>query len=226
FIKNLKAIAINEAHCIWKWGESGFRPEYKNLGTLRALFPKVPIGVFSATMVRSVLSYVHTSLGMNNPSYIYQQTTSRDNISLVVARIKHPKSYKDLDFLFGKGTTARWQIPKTMIFIDNCSETVAMAQYLRALLPAALSPDSVSIVRSYHGHLEGLTREDIIESMQEGNCLIIVCTEACGMGLDLADIRRTLIWKVEKHLTLAELWQRSGRCVCDRLLMGVAILFV
>ncbi|HEB80145.1 MAG TPA: ATP-dependent DNA helicase RecQ, partial [Rhodospirillales bacterium] len=44
----LKLIAIDEAHCISRWGPS-FRPEYEDLSRLGALFPGVPIAALTAT---------------------------------------------------------------------------------------------------------------------------------------------------------------------------------
>ena len=41
-------IAIDEAHCISRWGPS-FRPDYEELTRLSDLFPKVPISAFTAT---------------------------------------------------------------------------------------------------------------------------------------------------------------------------------
>ena len=41
-------IAIDEAHCISRWGPS-FRPDYEDLARLSELFPGVPLSAFPAT---------------------------------------------------------------------------------------------------------------------------------------------------------------------------------
>src|SRR5262249_57424052 len=45
--------AIDEAHCISEWGHE-FRPEYRQLNSLRLNFPDRPIAAFTATATRPV----------------------------------------------------------------------------------------------------------------------------------------------------------------------------
>src|SRR5215471_14725997 len=50
---NVSAIAVDEAHCISEWGHD-FRPEYRQLATLRPLFPAVPMMALTATATERV----------------------------------------------------------------------------------------------------------------------------------------------------------------------------
>lgn len=61
FSKKLHLIAIDEVHCCSQWGHD-FRPDYKFLGTLRSLFPDVPILGVTATATSKVIVDVQKML--------------------------------------------------------------------------------------------------------------------------------------------------------------------
>ena len=46
-------LAIDEVHCCSQWGHD-FRPDYKFLGAMRAMFPDVPILGLTATSTAAV----------------------------------------------------------------------------------------------------------------------------------------------------------------------------
>ena len=52
-VGNFNQLAVDEVHCCSQWGHD-FRPDYKYLGVMRNLFPKVPIMGLTATITSKV----------------------------------------------------------------------------------------------------------------------------------------------------------------------------
>ena len=66
---DLSLVAIDEAHCISMWGHD-FRPEYRQLGSLRSLFPKVVIGAYTATATEQVRKDIVEQLHLKEPAVL------------------------------------------------------------------------------------------------------------------------------------------------------------
>src|SRR5260221_4558058 len=58
--------AIDEAHCISEWGHE-FRPEYRQLSSLRGKFPDRPIAAFTASATGHVRHDILAELPLRNP---------------------------------------------------------------------------------------------------------------------------------------------------------------
>src|SRR6476646_3370323 len=63
---NVTLFAIDEAHCISEWGHD-FRPEYRQLSTLRGRFPNVPVMALTATATERVRSDINKQLHLRDP---------------------------------------------------------------------------------------------------------------------------------------------------------------
>jgi len=71
-------LAIDEAHCISKWGHD-FRPTYARLGTLKSSLPGVPIMALTATATVTVREEIVRSLGLREP-LVHVNSFYRENL--------------------------------------------------------------------------------------------------------------------------------------------------
>lgn len=193
---------------------------------MRVLTPHTPIMALSATLSPNVLAYAQSALRMNKPTGLIKRSIDRPNIYLVCLPIEHPIALRrDLEYLVPlqmlEGEVRA--IPKTVLFMDSralvCSTTTAL---ITRLPPQLRNAD---IVCDYSTALSEARRRDIMEKFLGGDCRILVCTEAAGMGVDVPDVSRVIQWTVSRQLNISNFWQRAGRCGRNRNLPGVAVLF-
>ena len=88
----LAFFAIDEAHCISEWGHE-FRPEYRQLSSLRANFPDKPIAAFTASATQRVRHDILQQLRLNQP-HKYIASFHRANLRYVMHQCDketHPK---------------------------------------------------------------------------------------------------------------------------------------
>ena len=64
---NVALFAIDEAHCISEWGHD-FRPEYRQISTLREKFPGIPFMALTATATGRVREDIVRQLHMREPA--------------------------------------------------------------------------------------------------------------------------------------------------------------
>src|SRR6476469_4466045 len=71
-------LAIDEAHCISEWGHD-FRPEYRQIASLRSLFPNVPLMALTATATQRVREDIVALLKLRDPG-CYVASFNRPNL--------------------------------------------------------------------------------------------------------------------------------------------------
>jgi len=144
FASQLIAIIIDEAHCLKLW--SSFRRDYEDLGRLRFILPdRVHYALVSATLPRPVFTPVVSHLGLTSDDlHAIRLSNDRDNIALVVRKMKYPAgSFWDLDFLVPGNTASdnsgisgpRLRPKKFVIFFDSKKEATTAGRHLRRRLP-------------------------------------------------------------------------------------------
>ncbi len=193
----LSLVAIDEAHCISEWGHE-FRPDYRNLQTLRKDFPSVPCIALTATATPKVRDDIRTQLNLGDAP-LFLSSFNRENLTYHV----YPKR-RTLERLL-----VLLQKPERLPAIVYCfsrKDTEALADDLRQEGFRCLP---------YHAGLEPERRRKAQEAFMQDTVQVIVATIAFGMGIDKPDVRTVVHMDLPKNIE--GYYQETGRAGRDGL---------
>jgi len=190
----ISTFVIDEAHCVSEWGHD-FRPEYRQLATLRRRHPAVPVSAFTATATARVRADIVAQLALRDPA-IHLSSFNRPNLYYEV-RPKTKRAYGQLLAQAAEGGAG----------IVYCQSRRRVEE-----LCAQLQEDGIS-ARPYHAGLEAGERRANQEAFIRDDAQVIVATIAFGMGINKPDVR----WVVHYDLprSLEGYYQESGRAGRD-----------
>jgi len=193
----LSFIAIDEAHCVSMWGHD-FRPEYRQLGSLRQIFPDVTIAAYTATATEQVRNDIAQQLQLKNPQMLIG---SFDRPNLVYKVRPRKTILKQVCEVLD-----RHKGESGIIYCIRRKDVDSMC--------AQLTAKGYSVV-PYHAGMTDVDRKKNQEQFINENVDTIVATIAFGMGIDKSNVRYVIHTGMPKSLEHYQ--QENGRAGRDGL---------
>jgi ATP-dependent DNA helicase RecQ len=195
----ISLFAIDEAHCISEWGHE-FRPDYRQLSSLRVHFPDRPIAAFTASATRQVRHDIIDQLKLRKPDkyiasfhrpnlrYIVKECEKRTQPALLLRAVRN---YGDNNLIVYAPTIKR--VEQTVDFLESEG------------IPAI----------PYHGQMDSDVRRRNQERWMSDEVRVLVGTVAFGLGINKAAVRAVVHLSLPK--SVEQYYQEAGRAGRDGL---------
>ncbi len=202
---SISLLAIDEAHCISEWGHD-FRPEYRQLASLRSIFPAVPIMAVTATATDRVRGDIIEQLQLRE-AHPYIASFNRPNLTYRVLGKNKPLD-QAIEYITARPNDSGIVYCQARRTADSLAQDLAQAGI---------------DARPYHAGLSAAERARHQELFLRDEVRVICATIAFGMGINKPNVRYVLHYDVPKNIE--GYYQETGRAGRDGLASECLLLF-
>ena len=194
----ISLFAVDEAHCISHWGHD-FRPDYSRLGDIRKELGNPLTVALTATATAEVQTDIIASLGFSkNGMKIFHQGIRRENL-----RLEAVECFSDDEKIEQIISVAESARGSGIVYFA----LIKTLERFSEILQTEKIPHLV-----YHGKLPPKQRKRIQDEFM-GSVLMVLATNAFGMGIDKYDLRYVV--HAEIPGSIESYYQEIGRAGRD-----------
>lgn len=193
--RRLALVAIDEAHCISHWGHD-FRPEYRQIASVLASWPKVPVMALTATATPRVQDDICAQLKLRDPLRL---VGSIDRPNLAFRALPREQPLEQM-----LAVIARHPGEGGIVYAQTRKAVEQFATKLRAKGVDA---------KPYHAGMDAETRSRTVADFTAERLQVVVATVAFGMGIDRSNVRFVIHAALPRSVEHYQ--QESGRAGRD-----------
>jgi ATP-dependent DNA helicase RecQ len=201
----IRAFAIDEAHCISHWGHD-FRPEYRQFASLKKRFPQASVHAYTATATERVRADIAAQLRLRDPAILVGTFDRPNLVYRIVPRVDARAQVLEV--------LQRHRRQAAIVYCISRKDTESMASFLQAnRLRAAF----------YHAGMEADERRRTQDEFAAEDLDVVAATVAFGMGIDRSDVRCVIHAAMPKSIEHYQ--QETGRAGRDGLEAECVLLY-